>query len=73
MATGNAVPVRTLTPENHCEKPPFKTGAYKRDVITCSVSVDNPGVCRRRGASPPGFESLQMIKTAGTVICPVFL
>ena len=56
MATGNAVPVRTLTPENHCEKPPFKTGAYKRDVITCSVGVDNPG--DRRRSAPRQWQAL---------------
>jgi hypothetical protein len=40
--TGIALPVRTSTLENHCEKSPFKTGADKGAVVICSELLMTP-------------------------------
>jgi hypothetical protein len=41
--TGTALPVRGSTQKNHCERPPFTTGADKHAVLICSAGVDISG------------------------------
>jgi hypothetical protein len=54
--TGTALPVRILTPENHCEKLAFTTGADRHLGIFRNTVVNDPG--DRRKSAPRQWQAL---------------